>query len=50
MFLNHTVIFPKHLTVQVQTLLSVNNIQEAKSFEPLAAPPLKYKAFHQWSA
>jgi hypothetical protein len=39
-FLKCPVVFPKHLTVQVQKLLPVSNIQEAKSFEPSAAPPL----------
>jgi hypothetical protein len=35
-FLKYPVVFPKHLTVQVQKLLPVNSIQEAKSFEPLS--------------
>ena len=49
-FLNYPVVFPKHLTVQVQKLLPVNNMQEAKSSEPLAAPLLKYEISHQFSA
>jgi hypothetical protein len=49
-FLNYIVVFLKHLTVQVQTLLPVNNIQEAKSFEPSSAPFLQYEVSHQWSA
>jgi hypothetical protein len=46
-FLQYPVVFLKHLTVQVRTLLPVNNIQLAKSFEPSAAPPLKYEFWHQ---
>jgi len=49
-FVQCPVVFLKHLTVQVQTLLSVNKMQQAKSFEPPAAPPLQYEVTHQWSA
>jgi hypothetical protein len=49
-FLKYPVVFLKHLTVQVQKLMPVSNIQEAKSFEPSAAPPLKYEISHQCSA
>ena len=48
-FLTYPVVFPKHLTVQVQTLLHLNNIQEAKIFERSAVPHLQYEVSHQWS-